>query len=176
MATGGGNLYPNWLGAASLTIPTNTVVTNVNVQGIGNYTTTVNVVPQILLSSISTTTLDTNNPSEILSYTVPASGWYKTDYQGRAFHVSASNWNSMTQLTWNITKTPGGVLSNTQVLIEPQYMSGDSVSEFIAVSGSGVFYANLGDVLDFTTDANAPSPISTGFSSGFGWITLQKIA
>ena len=176
MATGGGNLYPNWLGSASVTLPNNALNTTVTVPGIGTYTTTVNVVPQILLSSISTAVLVTNNPSEILTYVIPASGWYKTEYQGRASHVSASNWNAMTQFVWRVDSSSLGVLSNTQVLIEPQYMSGDSVSEFICVSGSGVFYAPAGDTCQWTTDANAPSPISAGFNSGFGWITLQKIA
>lgn len=175
MATGGGNLYPNWLGSASVTLPNNALNTTVTVQGVGTYNTTVNVVPQILLSSISTAVLNTSDPSEILTYVVPVSGWYKTDYQGRANHVSASNWNAMTQLVWRVDSFAQGVLSNTQTLVEPQYISGDSVSEFICVPGGGVFYAAAGDTLSWTTDGNAPSPITSGFSSGFGWITLQKI-
>lgn len=172
----GGNLYPNWLGSASLSIPTNTINTTVTVPGIGSYATTVNVVPQILLSSISTALLDTNNPSEILALTVSAPGWYKTDYNGFAYHVSASNWTAMSQLIWNV-KRNNTTLSNTQTLIEPQYNSGASVSEFITMPGSGVFSANAGDLIEWTTDADATGggSINTGFYSGFGYITLQKI-
>ena len=175
MATGAGNLYPNWLGSASLSIPTNNVTTNVTVAG-NSYTTTVNVVPQILLSSISTTTLVTNNPSEILAYTVPASGWYQTTYNCFAYHDSGSNWTSMSQLVWQVKKN-NSVQSNTQVLIEPQYTSGASVSEFITLSGSGIVQASSGDLLEWTTDADpVGGDISAGFYSGFGFITLQKIA
>ena len=175
-ATGGGNLYPNWLGSASLTIPNNTVTTNVTNQG-SNYTTVVNVVPQILLSNVSTTTLNTDNPSEILTFTTAASGWYKTEYQGVASHVAASNWNAMSQLQYFL-KVNNTVTSNTMITLDPQYVAGNSVSEFINMYGGGVFYATAGQTLEWTVDADPAgvSPIATGFSGGFGWITLQKIA
>lgn len=178
MATGGGNLYPNWLGSASLTIPTNTINTNVSVvtqAGVSTYTTRVNVVPDVLLSYRSTTTLDTNNPSELLTYTVPASGWYMTCYNGVASHASGSNWTSIAELNWYVTKN-NSVQSNTQFLVEPQYISGYTVSEFISINGGGIVQANTGDSLQWVCDANALSPISAGFSGGFGFITLQKIA
>ena len=178
MATSGGNLYPNWLGSASLTIPTNTVQTTVSVQGGPSYATSINLVPQILLSSISTATINTADPSEIFSYTVPATGWYKTDFNCTASHVSASNWNAMSQLFWAVYKN-GSLQSNTRTLIEPQYISGDSVSEFISLPGVGIIQANAGDILDWALDANvtgAGTPITTGFFAGFGFITLQKIA
>lgn len=175
MATGG-NLYPNWLGSASLSLPTNTITTNVNVQGIGSYTTTVNVVPQILLSSLSSAVLNTDNPSEILSYTIPASGWYKSDWNGTASHASGSNWTSMSQLVWHVKKN-GSVQSNTQTLVEPANIAGATVSEFIHIPGMGITQANAGDVFEYTTAAtSAGAAITAGFSSGFGWITLQKIA
>lgn len=179
MATGGGNLYPNWLGSASLTIPTNSINTSVSVvtqAGISSYTTVVDVVPNILLSSRSTTTLNTANPSELLAYTIPASGWYQTIYGGVASHLAGSNWTSMTQLEW-YAKVNNGPQSNTAVLIEPQYMSSDSVSEVCLVTGGGVFQANRGDTVEWTCDANATSGnITAGFFGGFNFITLQKIA
>ncbi len=177
MATGGGNLYPNWLGSASLTLPTNSVNTTVTIPGQSNYTTYVNVVPQVILSSISTTVLNTNNPSEMISYIAPTSGWYKSEWNGSAFHDSASNWNSMAQLTW-FMKRNNADMSNTITLIEPQYTCGDTVSERISMPGCGVISANAGDILEWVTDANAVGGgvITTGFSSGFGWITIQKIA
>lgn len=176
MATGAGNLYPNWLGTASLTIPNNQVNTTVNVQGIGSYTTPVQVVPQILLSSISTAVLDTNNPSEILSFTVPASGWYQTTYNATASHASVADWTNMSQLVWNVKKN-NGVLSNTQLLVKPKQICGASVSEFITISGSGVFPANAGDLLEWQTDADptTPTPITSNYFSGFNCITIQKI-
>jgi hypothetical protein len=179
MATGGGNLYPNWLGSASLTIPTNTVNTNVSVvtqAGVSTYTTTVDVVPKILQSFRSTTTLNTGNPSEMLAYTVPATGWYNTTFNAVGSHVSASNWNAISQLDWGVLVN-NSVQSNTVLLVEPQYICGDSVSEFITLYGGGTFHANQGDVVEWTVDGNTGGgpAITTGFFAGFGFITLQKI-
>jgi len=172
---GGGNLYPNWLGSASLTVPGNTIVTTTT-YGSSNVTTTVNLVPLTLLTSASNAVLDTDNPSEILGFTVPATGVYKTDYQGVASHDSGSNWTSMSQLRWYV-KVDNTLNSNTLLTVEPQYIAGQTVSEFINIFGSGVFSANAGQVLDWTVEADAVAgSITTGFSGGFGWITLQKIA
>ena len=163
---GGGNLYPNWLGAATLSIPNNQVVVNGAL---------VNVVPVTLLTSASNQTLNTDNPNEIISYTLLTSGLYKTDYQGVASHVAASNWTSMSQLRWYV-KVDNTLTSNTMLTIEPQYIAGPSTSEFINMFGSGVFSANAGQVLEWTVDADAVAgSITTGFSGGFGWVTLQKI-
>ena len=173
--TGGGNLYPNWLGAASLTVPNNTVNTNVTVQN-SNYTTAVNIVPQILLSNVSTTVLNTDNPSEVLAFVTTASGWDKTEYQGVGSHAAASNWTSMNQLQYYL-KIDNTVNSNTMITINPQYQSGNSVSQFVNIYGGGVFYANSGQTLEWTVDGDTPGgAITTGFNGGFGWITLQKIA
>jgi hypothetical protein len=171
---GGGNLYPNWLGSASLSVPGNSVNTTVSVNG-SNYATTVNIVPLTVLSAASNQTLNTDNPNEIVSYTVPASGLYKTDYQGVGSHATGSNWTSMSQLRWYV-KVAGTLNSNTMLTIEPQYSGGASVSEFINLFGSGVFTASAGQLLEWTVDADAAAgSITTGFSGGFGWITLQKI-
>ena len=180
MATGGGNLYPNWLGSASLTIPSNTINTNVNVQtqlGLSSYTTYVDVVPQILLGFRSTTTLDTGNPSEMLTYQVPATGWYQTMFQGVASHAgggSGADWSNLSQIDWYVTKN-NGVLSNTAVIVQPKNICGDSVSEFISLSGSAVLPANQGDVLQWVTDGNATPAITSNYFSGFYGITIQKI-
>lgn len=172
--TGGGNLYPNWLGSASLTIPNDLINTTVSVGG-SNYTTSVNVVPLVLLGSASNQTINTDNPSEILSYVLPASGVYKTDYQGLGSLASGSNWTSMNQLRWYV-KVDNTLNSNTMLTIEPQYLAGNTVSQFINIFGSGVFSANAGQTLEWTADADAVAgSITTGFSNGFGWITLQKI-
>lgn len=171
---GGGNLYPNWLGSASLSIPTNSINTTVTV-GSSNYNTSVNIVPITLLASPSNQTLNTDNPNEIISYTVPASGVYQTCYQGVGSHASGSNWTSMSQLRWYV-KVDNTVNSNTMLTIEPQYNAGASVVEFINMFGGGVFSANAGQTLEWTVDADAVAgSITTGFSGGFGWVTLQKI-
>ncbi len=172
--SGVGNLYPNWLGSASISIPSNSLTTTVTVGG-NTYATTVNAVPQILLSTLSTTILNTANPSEVFSYTVPAAGWYETKYNGAANHTAASNWNVMTQLVWyaKVNNTPQ---ASTETLIEPQYACGDSVTEQIHMPGGGIFYAPAGALVEWTTDANTLGPaITTGFASGFNYITLQKI-
>lgn len=179
MATGGGNLYPNWLGSASLSIPSNTVNTNISVvtqAGISSYTTTVDVVPQILQAFRSTTVMNTGNPSEMLSYIAPASGWYNTTYNGVGSHVSASNWSSISQLDWGVLVN-NGVASNTVFLCQPQNICGDSVSEFITIYGGGPFHANVGDLVQWTVDGNTGGgpAITAGFNIGFGSISIQKI-
>lgn len=181
MSTGGGNLYPNWLGSASLSIPTNTINTSISVvtqAGVSTYTTTVDVVPDILLGFRSTTTINTGNPSEMLTYVVPANGWYKTEYLGVASHTGApTTWagSNFTQLDWYVTKN-NSVQSNTATLCQPRYICGDSVSEFISLPGTGIIQANTGDVLQWVTDGNATPAVTANFFSGFGFITLQKIA
>lgn len=174
----GGNLYPNWLGVPSLTIPSNTATTAVNVVtqgGISTYTTVVNVVPLILQAFTSTTALNTANPSEMLSYTVPLDGWYMTNYHGVASHNSGSNWSNFTQLDWYVKKN-NVAQTATAILIEPQYMSGDTVTAQISVQGGGLLQASAGDLLEWTVDGNASPAISSGYAGGFSWITIQKIA
>ena len=180
MSSGGGNLYPNWLGSASLSIPTNTINTSISVvtqAGVSTYTTTVDVVPEILMGFRSTATINTGNPSEILTYTVPASGWYTTSFQGVASHVGApTTWagSNFTQLDWYITKN-NGVLSNTALIVQPDTICGDSVSEFISLTGNALVQANAGDVLQWVTDGNATPAVTANFFSGFANVTIQKI-
>ena len=57
---GGGNLYPNWLGSASLVIPNNQVVVNGKV---------VNVVPTVYLTNQGVTSVAAN--TKTLIYTLP---------------------------------------------------------------------------------------------------------
>lgn len=58
--TGGGNLYPNWLGSASLSIPNNQIVVNGK---------TVNVVPIVDLTNRSISSVPAN--TKTLVYTLP---------------------------------------------------------------------------------------------------------
>lgn len=180
MATGGGNLYPNWLGSASLSIPNNSVTTSVNVQtqlGLSSYATIVDIVPQILLGFRSTTTINTGNPSEMLTYEVPATGWYQTMFQAVASHVGGgTTWSNgnFTQLDWYVTKN-GSVQSNTALICQPQTIGGDSVSEFISLSGSAIVQASQGDALQWVTDGNATPAVTSNYFSGFSGITIQKI-
>lgn len=58
--TGGGNLYPNWLGAASISIPNNQIVVSGR---------TVNVVPIVDLTNRSVASLTAN--TKTLVYTLP---------------------------------------------------------------------------------------------------------
>ena len=58
--SGGGNLYPNWLGSASLTIPNNQIVVNGKV---------VNVVPIVSLTNQSISSVAPN--TKTLVYTLP---------------------------------------------------------------------------------------------------------
>lgn len=58
--TGGGNLYPNWLGSASLTIPNNQVIINGKV---------VNVIPNVFLDNQSIASVQAN--TKTLVYTLP---------------------------------------------------------------------------------------------------------
>jgi hypothetical protein len=58
--TGGGNLYPNWLGSASLTIPNNQIIVNGKV---------VNLVPIVDLTNHGVTSVAAN--TKTLVYTLP---------------------------------------------------------------------------------------------------------
>lgn len=58
--TGGGNLYPNWLGSAALTIPNNQVVVNGKI---------VNVVPTVYLTNQGVSSVTAN--TKTLVYTLP---------------------------------------------------------------------------------------------------------
>jgi hypothetical protein len=58
--SGGGNLYPNWLGSASLSIPNNQIVVNGKV---------VNVVPNVLLQNQTIASVTAN--AKTLVYTLP---------------------------------------------------------------------------------------------------------
>lgn len=168
---------PYWLGTPPATAVNNEVRTTTTISSITYYNTPVNVVPQVLLATRSTTTLNTNNPSEILTYVVPASGWFQTHFVGVGSHVGGgATWSNanFTQLDWYVTRN-NGVLSNTALICDPRFIGGDSVSEFISLTGTGVFPANQGDVLQWVTDGNAIPAVTSNYFSGFGSITLQKI-
>jgi hypothetical protein len=64
---GGGNLYPNWLGSASLSIPNNQIIVNGKV---------VNVVPNIFLTNQTISSVTAN--TKTLVYTLP--GTYDAGY------------------------------------------------------------------------------------------------
>ena len=165
---------PYWLGTPPATAVDNEIRTTVTISSITNYNTPVNVVPQVILFGVSTAQLNTGNPSEILSYTLPATGFYKTDYNGVANHTGAGDWSNFTQLDWFVKKN-NTTLSNTFLICKPKQISGDTVSEFISLNGGGVFFGSNGDVLEWTTDGNATPAITSNYFSGFSWITLQKI-
>lgn len=168
---------PNWLGTPQATAVDNEIKTTTTISSITYYNTTVNVVPQVLLATRSTTTLNTNNPSELLTYVVPQSGWFKSDWIGVASHTgggTGADWSNFSQLDWYMTRN-NGVQSNTATIIKPQFICGDSVSEFVSIAGSGIIPANAGDVIQWVCDGNATPPISSNYFGGFGWITWQKI-
>lgn len=166
--------YASWFGTPAPVVADNELKTSITISSITNTNTTVNVVPQVILFGVSTATLNTGNPSEIISYTLPATGFYSTQYNGFAFHAGGCNWSNMSQLDWFV-KVNNAVQSNTVTLVQPQYICGDSASQFISILGGGIFYGTQGDVLEWTTDGNASPAITTGFNSGFSWISLQKI-
>jgi hypothetical protein len=167
---------PNWLGTPQLTAVNNQLTTTTTISSITYYNTPVNVVPQVILTNISTAQLNTNNPSEIISYTIPQNGWYKTDYTGFAFHVSAGDWSNLSQLDWYAKKN-NSIQSNTTFICKPEFICGDSVSEFISIYGGGLFPASNGDLIEWTTDGNTGGgpAITSNYFSGFSQITIQKI-
>ena len=165
---------PYWLGTPPATAVDNELKTTVTISTITNYNTTVNVVPQVILFGLSTAVLNTGNPSEIIGYTLPATGFYMTQYNGTASHTGAGNWSNFSQLDW-YAKRNNALLSNTVTIVQPQFICGDSVSEFISILGGGVFFGSNGDLIEWTTDGNATPAITSGYNSGFSWITLQKI-
>jgi len=81
--TGGGNLYPNWLGSASLTIPNNQLVVNGKV---------VNVVPTVYLTNQSVSSVPAN--TKTLVYTLPgryASGSYAINAEFQTQNTGGGN-------------------------------------------------------------------------------------
>lgn len=166
---------PYWLGTPNVTAVDNEITTTTTISSITYYNTSVNVVPQVILAAVSTAVLNTNNPSEVIAYTVPQTGWYKTEYNGSAFHAGGgADWSNFSQLEWHLKKNNVNV-SNTYFICKPKQICGDSVSEFISIYGGGVFPASAGDLLEWTTDGNATPAITSNYNSGFSWITLQKI-
>lgn len=169
--------FPYWLGSPPVVATNNEITIDTTISSINFTNTVVNVVPQVLLATRSTTTLNTGNPSELLTYVVPQTGWYKSDWVGVASHAgggSGADWSNFSQLDWYMTRN-NGVQSNTAVIVKPQFICGDSVSEFISIPGTGVIPATAGDVLQWTCDGNATPAQTSNYFGGFGWITLQKI-
>ena len=81
--TGGGNLYPNWLGSASLTIPNNQIVVNGAV---------VNVVPTVYLTNQSVASVTAN--TKTLVYTLPgrfAAGTYAINAEFQTQNTAGGN-------------------------------------------------------------------------------------
>ena len=81
--TGGGNLYPNWLGSASLTIPNNQIVVNGKV---------VNVVPIVDLTNHSVNSVAAN--TKTLVYTLPgtwAAGTYLINAEFQSNNTGGGN-------------------------------------------------------------------------------------
>lgn len=168
------SLSPYWLGTPPATAVDNEIKTTTTISSITYYNTPVNVVPQVLLATRSTTTLNTGNPSELLTYVVPASGWFKSEWMGVGSHTGGGDWSNFSQMDWYMTRN-NGIQSNTATIIQPQYICGDSVSEFVSIPGSGVIPANTGDVIQWVCDGNATPAITSNYFGGFGWITWQKI-
>ncbi len=167
-------MNPNWLGNASSTIPSNTLITNVTVGG-SNYTTSVNAVPRILLSTLSTAILNTSVPSRIYSFTTPATGWYSSSWNAYADHATGSNWTNWT-IDYSV-RVANTIQSNTcYQLYEPINCSGQTVAEIMTQSGGGIFYAVAGQLIEWAVNADIPTgTVTTGYNGGFGFITLQKI-
>ena len=81
--TGGGNLYPNWLGSASLTIPNNQIVVNGRV---------VNAVPVVDLTNRTVSSLTAN--TKTLVYTLPgtyAAGVYMINAEFQTVNTGGGN-------------------------------------------------------------------------------------
>ena len=167
---------PYWLGTPPATAVDNEVRTTTTISSITYYNTTVNVVPQVLLATRSTTTLNTDNPSELLTYVIPATGWYKSEWMGVASHAGGgvADWSNFSQLDWYMTRN-NGIQSNTATIIKPQFTCGDSVSEYVSIPGCGIVPANAGDTFQWVCDGNATPAQTSNYFGGFGWITLQKI-
>lgn len=186
--------YPYWLGdppisaneanianitiTESITLDSNATV-NQYIQNIGansNYTTNINLVPTIYLSSLSSSQLVDINPTEILTASNIGTGWYKTDYLGWAGHVAGSNWDNGDELNYFV-KVNTVVQSNTRINVRPAYNHDNLASELCFVYGGGVFYASsISNTLEWTVGWNPQTPNKdTGFNGGFQFITLQKI-
>ena len=92
--TGGGNLYPNWLGSASLSIPNNQIVVSGK---------TVNVVPVIDLVNHGVTSVTAN----ILNVTSKF-GFGGSTPVTRFESVNATSINTITTVTWSPIRVCSG--------------------------------------------------------------------
>ena len=126
---GGGNLYPNWLGSASLTIPNNQVIVNGKV---------VNVVPNVDTTNHSIASVQAN--IKTLVYTLPgtyAAGTYliNAEFQTQNTAGGATVYTAGDGVDWTVQGIGDANPDYAEATCQPYYSC-------ISATGSGTAAAN----------------------------------
>ncbi len=125
--TGGGNLYPNWLGSATLTIPNNQVVINGKI---------VNLIPTVDLDNHSITSVQAN--TKTLVWTLPGT------YDAGNYFINAE-FQTSNGAGGNTVYTGGDGLDWTVQGIgdaSPDYAEGTTQPFYNCINGAGTGVAN----------------------------------
>ena len=126
---GGGNLYPNWLGSASLTIPNNQIIVNGKV---------VNVVPNVDTTNHSIASVQAN--TKTLVYTLPgtyAAGTYlvNAEFQTQNTAGGATAYAAGDGVDWVVQGIGDANPDYAEATCQPYYSC-------ISATGSGTAAAN----------------------------------
>lgn len=158
--TGGGNLYPNWLGSAALTIPNNQVVVN----GVN-----VNVVPFVTTANQSITSIVRNTPT--LIYQTPFSlppGKYLVGGETQSGSTTTT-WGTLDNLDWVIVGVGDTSPDYAETTIKPYYNAVTFTSGGSAV-GTGIIKFDLAGITELTITAPLAVYV-TYYTPGTGTIT-----
>ena len=157
--TGGGNLYPNWLGSASLTIPNNQVVVNGNI---------VNVVPYVTLTNQTITTI-TKNTTTLLYQTPPLPpGKYFVGGETQTGNQS-STWLDTDCVDWVFAGVGETSADYAEVTVRP-YFSGVVLTAGGGAVGTGITKIDCIGITELT----ATRPIGvyvTYYTTGSGTVS-----
>lgn len=139
--SGGGNLYPNWLGSASLTIPNNQVVVN------GTY---VNVVPFVTTTNQSIASITKNTTT--LLYQTPISlppGKYLVGGETQSGSTGTA-WGTSDVVDWVIVGIGDTAPDYAETTIKPYYNAVTFASGGSPV-GTGIIKFDLAGITELTT-------------------------
>ena len=159
--SGGGNLYPNWLGSAALTIPNNQVVIN---------GTNVNVVPVTLLTNQTITSITKNTAT--LIYQTPNAlppGRYLVGGETQSGN-QLTTWGTADVVDWVIIGQGDPSPDYAETTIKPYY-NAVVLASGGNTPGTGIIKFDLAGLTELTTT----TPLSvyvTYYTTGTGAVTI----
>ncbi len=159
--TGGGNLYPNWLGSAALTIPNNQVVVN----GVN-----VNVVPFVTTINQSISSITRNTITQI--YQTPFSlppGKYLVGGETQSGSTTTP-WGTTDVVDWVIVGVGDTSPDYAETTIRPYYNAVAFTSGGSPV-GTGIIKFDLAGITELTVTTPLAVYV-TYYASGSGTATI----